>query len=52
MEPFTKAFGTIASVMRAGAASHPNNDWVKRTPEYHIARADEHLRLLREGDQR
>jgi hypothetical protein len=22
-----------------------------RTPEYHVGRAEEHLRLLREGDQ-
>jgi len=34
------------------AASHPDNDWVRRTPEYHVGRAEEHLRLLREGDQR
>lgn len=52
MEPFTKAFEAIASVMRAGAASHPNNDGVRRTSEYHLGRPEDHLRLLRAGDQR
>lgn len=52
MEPFNKAFETVASVMRDGAVSHPDNDWIRRTPEYHLGRAEEHLRLLREGDQR
>lgn len=52
MEPFTKALDAIAGVMRDGATTHPDNDWVRRTPEYHIGRAEEHLRLLREGDQR
>jgi hypothetical protein len=28
------------------------NEWVRRSPEYHIGRAKEHLRLLREGDRR
>lgn len=32
--------------------SHPQNDWIERSPEYHVARAEEHLRLLRAGDQR
>lgn len=40
MEPFTKALEAIAGVMRDGAASHPDNDWVRRTPEYHIGRAE------------
>ena len=52
MESFTKALETVARVMRDGAQSHPDNDWIRRTPEYHIGRAEEHLRLLREGDQR
>ena len=38
--------------MRDGAASHQGHDWIRRTPEYDIGRAEEHLRLLREGDQR
>jgi hypothetical protein len=52
MESFAKALQTVAAVMRDGAVSHPDNDWVRRSPEYHISRAQEHLRLLREGDQR
>jgi Domain of unknown function (DUF5664) len=51
-EPFTRAFESVSRVMREGAAKHPENDWVRRTPDYHLARAEEHLRLLHEGDQR
>jgi hypothetical protein len=25
---------------------HPDNDWVRRTPDYHLTRAEGHLRLL------
>jgi hypothetical protein len=52
MESFAKALETVAGVMRHGAASHPDNDWVRRTLEYHIGRAEEYRALLREGDQR
>ena len=52
MEPFTKTLEAITGVMRAGAVSHPDNDGIRRTPEYHIGRTEEHLRLLHEGDQR
>jgi hypothetical protein len=51
MEPFAEAMEIVAEVMRHGAASHPDNDWLKRPPEYHIQRAQEHLQLRREGDQ-
>ena len=51
MEPFTKALEVIARVMREGAATHPDHDWVWRSPEYHLGRAEEHLRLWRDGDQ-
>ena len=30
MEPFTRALEAVAGVMRDGAASHPDNDWVGR----------------------
>lgn len=52
MEPFTKALEVVAAVMRDGAVIHPDNEWVRRSPEYHLGRAEEHLRLLRDGDQR
>ena len=39
MEPFTKALEVVARVMRDGAATHPDNDWVRRGPEYHQGRA-------------
>ena len=51
MEPFTKALEVVARVMRDGAATHPDNDWVRRSPEYHLGRAEEHLRRCRDGDQ-
>ena len=51
-DPFARAFGSVARVMREGAVKHPENDWVRRSPDYHLGRAEEHLRLLRDGDQR
>jgi hypothetical protein len=51
MEPFTKALEIVARVMRDEAATHPDNDWIRRSPEYHLGRAEEHLRLWRDGDQ-
>ena len=51
MEPFTKALEVVAQVMRDGAVTHPDNDWVRCSPEYHLGRAEEHLRLWRDGDQ-
>jgi hypothetical protein len=50
-QPFSEALEIIAEVMKHGAASHPDNDWVRRIPDYHVARAEEHLKLLRDGDQ-
>ena len=50
-DPFARAFAAVTRVMREGAVKHPDNDWVRRTPEYHVARAEEHLRLLYEGAQ-
>jgi dATP/dGTP diphosphohydrolase len=51
MERFTKALEIVARVMAEGAVTHPDNDWVGRSPDYHIGRAEEHLRLWRDGDQ-
>lgn len=51
MEPFTQALDVVTGVMCDGATSHPDNDWIGRTPDYHVGRAEDHLRLLREGDQ-
>jgi hypothetical protein len=51
MESFTKALEIVARVMRNGAATHPDNDWIQRSPEYHLGRAEEHLRPWRDGDQ-
>jgi hypothetical protein len=52
MEPFAKALETIAGVMRDGGASRPDGEWLRRSVDYHLSRAEEHLRLLHEGDQR
>ena len=51
-DAFTQALEVIAGVMRDGVATHPDNEWVRRSIEYHLARAEEHLRLLHDGDQR
>jgi hypothetical protein len=51
MKSFTKALEAIAQVMRDGVATHPDNEWVRRSVEYHLVRAEAHLRLLRDGEQ-
>ena len=51
MESFTEAIEMVGEVMRHGAASHPDNDWLRHPPEYHIRRALEHMRLWQDGDQ-
>jgi hypothetical protein len=48
MDPFARALEVVAAGMRE-AMSHPP---IERSPECHVARAEEHLRLLRAGDQR
>jgi hypothetical protein len=50
-EPFTKALEEIARVMRTGIATHSNHEWTRRSVQFHLRRAEEHLRLLRGGDQ-
>ena len=52
MESFYQALKVIAGVMGDGIATHPDNDWLRRSPEYHLGRAEVHLRALRDGDQR
>ena len=52
MELFADALATIADIMKHGAASHPDNDWVRRSPDYHVGRSVEHLQALQDGDQR
>ena len=52
MELFAEALATIADIMQHGAASHPDNDGVRRSPDYHVGRAVEHLQALQDGDQR
>jgi len=52
VEPFTIALEVVAEVMRDGIAIHPDNEWTRRSVDYHLARAEEHLRLLHDGDQR
>ncbi len=51
MQPFTKALEVVAQVMRDGVSTHPDNGWTRRSVDYHLGRAEEHLRLLRDGDQ-
>jgi hypothetical protein len=51
MKPFTAALEVVAQVMRDGARSHPENDWVECSPEHHARKAVAHLRLWLEGDE-
>ena len=51
MESFDQALQVIAGIMRNGMAAHPDNEWTQRSAEYHIDLAEEHLRLLCEGEQ-
>ena len=51
MEPFTKALEVIADIMRDGVATHPDNDWGRWPVDYHLARAEQHLRRLHDGSQ-
>ena len=51
MEPFKHALEVIAAVMRDGVATHPDNEWIRHSVDYHLGRAEEHLRLLRDGSQ-
>ena len=37
--------------MRKGVATHPDNEWVHRSVDYHLARAEQHLRRLHDGSQ-
>ena len=46
MEPFAKALEIVARVMRDGAATHPDNDWIQRSHEYHLGRAEEQFAPL------
>jgi hypothetical protein len=49
---FKCAFETVVAVMREGEATHLPDEWKTYPPEFHAARAFEHLRSLREGDTR
>jgi hypothetical protein len=51
MEPFIKALEAITQVMQNGVTTHPYNDWLQRSREYHLGRAEEHLRLLHDSEQ-
>jgi len=46
-----RAIGAVIDVIERGAATHPGDPWTAYPPSYHVARAIEHLRLLREGDE-
>jgi hypothetical protein len=48
---FEQALQVIAGIMRDGVAKHPDNEWIRRSTEYHIGRSEEHLWLLRDGEQ-
>jgi hypothetical protein len=43
--------GSSGANNAGGAATHSDNDWVARSPDYHLGRAEEQLRLWRDGDR-
>jgi hypothetical protein len=47
----TRRSKVIAQIMRDGVATHTDNEWTRRSVEFHLKRAEDHLRLLREGEQ-
>ena len=51
MQPFSKALEIVAQVMRVGAATHSDGEWARRSVNFHLARAEQHLRQLRGGNQ-
>ena len=51
MQSFDQALGVIAGLMRDGVARHPDNDWVCRGPDYHVARDGALVAKNEEGEQ-
>jgi hypothetical protein len=49
--PFADALKIVARVMRDGAATHPDSEWLQRPAESRIRWAEELLRLWRNGGQ-
>jgi hypothetical protein len=47
----THALRRIARVLNDGERKH-GDEWKERVPEFHVARAQEHLKLHRQGDIR
>jgi len=52
LESFDQALAVVADIMRRGAATHADGEWTRRSPDYHVMRALEHLRAAEAGDQR
>jgi hypothetical protein len=50
-DTFEPGMEVIATVMHRGATTHVDGEWGRRTVEYHVGRALEHLRLLQDGEQ-
>jgi hypothetical protein len=47
MDEFTAALKVVVETMRLGAATHRAGEWTEHPADFHIGRAAEHLRLLR-----
>jgi hypothetical protein len=52
MDQFGRALEIVADVMRLGATTHREGEWMEAPAGFHIGRAEEHLKLLHDGDQR
>ena len=50
MEPFANVL-EIVCPGNAGSGYESDNEWVGHPADYHLGRAEEHLRLCRDGDQ-
>ena len=52
MDEFGRALEIVADIMRRGARTHREGEWKEASAEFHVGRAEQHLKLLREGSQR
>jgi len=51
LEPLSTALEIIAKVMKEGRIRYPDHRWLRQSVATHIAHAEAHLRLLKEGNQ-
>lgn len=52
MDEFGRALDIVREIMMLGARTHREGEWKEASPEFHIGRAEQHLKLLHDGSQR